>query len=215
MKYLFFLTEFYVFSAFGKPLCSVGQWQHRLHWLGPLHPSGLLTVFLHITSQIRYYVLRSWTQTNVGLEICTTAGPQKKQTIMFLCWSWLASCLCFTWVTLNYFFLSNTSMHLTNTSHLSQKWWHVFIVSDFHQNIKELESSCGNQSDDCTTLCQQCLRYRPCGTVGFVPSGSFISVCFKLFLCYSWIHFTDAQICVMWNSGRSHQASASTAEWSF
>lgn len=37
---------FSFFPASGQSLCSDGQWQYWLHWLGPLHPQGLLTSFL-------------------------------------------------------------------------------------------------------------------------------------------------------------------------
>lgn len=47
----------------------------------------------------------------------------------------------------------------------------VSHISDFHKNIEELESPCGHQSDDGTTLHHQCLRHQSCGALGVVPPG--------------------------------------------
>ena len=50
-------------------------------------------------------------------------------------------------------------------------YYFVSHISDFHKNIEELESPCGHQSDDGTTLHHQCLRYQSCGALGVVPPG--------------------------------------------
>lgn len=117
-----------------------------------------------------------------GFTFAPLLGIRKKQTIMFLCWSWYRSV---KWNDLHHVYVSPQWLQihsLKEHQHASDKHnhtlpiavecWHiVFTVSDFHQNIKKLESPCGNQSDDCTTLCQQCLWDRPRGAVGFIPSG--------------------------------------------
>lgn len=46
-----------------------------------------------------------------------------------------------------------------------------FHISDFHKSFEEFESPCGDQSDDSTTLCHQCLRHQPCGALGLIPPG--------------------------------------------
>lgn len=47
----------------------------------------------------------------------------------------------------------------------------VCHIADFHKNFEELESSCWDQSDDCTTIRHQCLRHQPCGALGVSPPG--------------------------------------------
>lgn len=172
-----------VFPAFGKSLCSFGQWQHWLHRLGPLHPSGLLTLLLHIG----YTSDPILCSEILGINKCVASfapllGIRKKQTIMFHCWFWSRPvkwsglhhvCVSPEWLQIHslkeYQRASDKHNH---TLPIAMKCWSVvFPVLDFHQNIKKLESPCGNKSDDCTTLCQQCLWDRPCGAVGFIPSG--------------------------------------------
>lgn len=131
--------------------------------------------FTLVIIQILFHVLRSWAQQTVWLHLCGTAGHQKKTnyhvSLLISEVKWLASYLCFAPVTSNTFCQGKPAC-IWHTLPVAVECWHiVFTVTDFHQNIKKLESPCGNQSDDCTTLCQQCLWDRPRGTVGFIPSG--------------------------------------------
>lgn len=117
-----------------------------------------------------------------GFTFAPLLGVRKKQTIMFHCWFWSRPV---KWHDLHHVYVSSEWLQihsLKEHQHASDKhnhtlptaiksWPVVFTVLDFHQNIKKLESACGNKSDDCTTLCQQCLWDWPCGAVGFIPSG--------------------------------------------
>lgn len=127
-----------VFAAFGQPLCSLGQWQHWLHWVGPLHTQGLLSFSsTHYTICTCREIGGTSFRLTHGVFFIGHHCLSEKQTIRFRWWSCAGSV---TEVTCIMFMLQNsdcfhpgfqTTPGCPTDKHKHSKMWATYISMAF------------------------------------------------------------------------------------